>query len=128
MLAGPRVHPPAAPSTSVFHRIRNKTLIFGPRSPNLTQITCLPLTLLSKKAAGAYDSASRPRRVPPLVADSLSPPALRDTPLGLRIAIVCVMLGMFMQMLDTTIANVALPYMQGGLQASRDQITWVLTS
>jgi MFS transporter, DHA2 family, multidrug resistance protein len=41
---------------------------------------------------------------------------------------VCVMLGMFMQMLDTTIANVALPYMQGSLQASRDQITWVLTS
>ena len=38
------------------------------------------------------------------------------------------MLGMFMQMLDTTIANVALPYMQGRLQASRDQITWVLTS
>jgi DHA2 family multidrug resistance protein len=63
-----------------------------------------------------------------LVADSLSPPALRETPLGLRIAIICVMLGMFMQMLDTTIANVALPYMQGGLQASRDQITWVLTS
>ncbi|MGD0863945.1 MAG: DHA2 family efflux MFS transporter permease subunit [Rhizomicrobium sp.] len=63
-----------------------------------------------------------------MVADSLSPPALRDTPLGLRIAIVCVMLGMFMQMLDTTIANVALPYMQGSLQASHDQITWVLTS
>ena len=63
-----------------------------------------------------------------MVADTLSPPALRDTPLGLRIAVICVMLGMFMQMLDTTIANVALPYMQGGLQASRDQITWVLTS
>jgi MFS transporter, DHA2 family, multidrug resistance protein len=63
-----------------------------------------------------------------LVAESVSPPALRDTPFGFRIAVVCVMLGMFMQMLDTTIANVALPYMQGTLQASRDQITWVLTS
>ena len=52
----------------------------------------------------------------------------RDTPLALRIAITCVMVGMFMQMLDSTIANVALPYMQGSLQASRDQITWVLTS
>ncbi len=51
-----------------------------------------------------------------------------DDPVALRIAIVCVMLGMFMQMLDSTIANVALPYMQGSLQASRDQITWVLTS
>ncbi|HUB84589.1 MAG TPA: DHA2 family efflux MFS transporter permease subunit [Rhizomicrobium sp.] len=52
----------------------------------------------------------------------------RDSPLALRIAITCVMIGMFMQMLDSTIANVALPYMQGSLQASRDQITWVLTS
>jgi DHA2 family multidrug resistance protein len=33
-----------------------------------------------------------------------------------------------MQALDTTIANVALPYMQGTLSASQDQINWVLTS
>ena len=33
-----------------------------------------------------------------------------------------------MQALDSTIANVALPNMMGGLAASRDQITWVLTS
>src|SRR5882672_7609421 len=33
-----------------------------------------------------------------------------------------------MQALDTTIANVALPYMQGSLSASLDQINWVLTS
>ena len=33
-----------------------------------------------------------------------------------------------MQALDTTIVNVALPYMEGSLSASRDQITWVLTS
>src|SRR6201992_267110 len=38
------------------------------------------------------------------------------------------MAGVLMQALDTTIANVALPYMQGSLSASRDQITWVLTS
>src|SRR4051812_18556505 len=38
------------------------------------------------------------------------------------------MAGVLMQALDTTIANVALPYMQGELSASRDQITWVLTS
>ena len=41
---------------------------------------------------------------------------------------VCVMLATLMQALDTTIANVALPYMQGSLSASRDEITWVLTS
>ena len=33
-----------------------------------------------------------------------------------------------MQALDQTIANVALPYMQGSLSATSDQITWVLTS
>lgn len=33
-----------------------------------------------------------------------------------------------MQTLDTTIANVALPHMQGSLSATADQITWVLTS
>ena len=33
-----------------------------------------------------------------------------------------------MQALDTTIANVALPYIGQHLGASQDQITWVLTS
>jgi DHA2 family multidrug resistance protein len=37
-------------------------------------------------------------------------------------------LATFMQALDATIANVALPHMQGGFAASQDQITWVLTS
>ena len=41
---------------------------------------------------------------------------------------VSIMLATIMQVLDTTIANVALPHMQGSLSASTDQITWVLTS
>src|SRR3569832_1638304 len=41
---------------------------------------------------------------------------------------VCAMAATIMQALDTTIANVALPYMQGTLSASQDQIIWVLTS
>ena len=41
---------------------------------------------------------------------------------------VCVMLATLMQSLDTTIANVALPHMQGSLSASQDQVDWVLTS
>ena len=41
---------------------------------------------------------------------------------------VCAMAATLMQSLDSTIANVALPYMQGSLSASSDQITWVLTS
>jgi DHA2 family multidrug resistance protein len=40
----------------------------------------------------------------------------------------CIILAVVMQALDTTIANVALPYMQGSVSASADQINWVLTS
>src|ERR1700678_3097541 len=40
----------------------------------------------------------------------------------------CTMGATLMQSLDSTIANVALPYMQGSLSASYDEITWVLTS
>ncbi|BCO29942.1 EmrB/QacA family drug resistance transporter [Thiohalobacter sp. COW1] len=38
------------------------------------------------------------------------------------------MLATIMQALDTTIANVALPHMQGTMGATQDQIAWVLTS
>ncbi len=38
------------------------------------------------------------------------------------------MIAVLMQVLDSTIANVALPYMQGSLNATLDQIAWVLTS
>ena len=41
---------------------------------------------------------------------------------------VCVMMATVMQALDTTIANVALPYMQGSLSTTQDQVNWVLTS
>ena len=41
---------------------------------------------------------------------------------------VSVMAAMIMQILDTTIANVALPHMQTSLGAAQDTITWVLTS
>src|SRR5581483_8165284 len=48
---------------------------------------------------------------------------------GHRTAItLCVILATLMQALDTTIANVALPYMQGTVSASQEQIDWVLTS
>jgi DHA2 family multidrug resistance protein len=41
---------------------------------------------------------------------------------------VSIMLATLMNTLDSTIANVALPHIQGSLSASPDQITWVLTS
>ena len=41
---------------------------------------------------------------------------------------VSIMLATFMQGVDTTIANVALPHMQGSFSAAQDQISWVVTS
>jgi DHA2 family multidrug resistance protein len=55
-------------------------------------------------------------------AAALSPGARR------ALLTICTMTATIMQALDTTIANVALPYMQGSLSASLDQISWVLTS
>jgi DHA2 family multidrug resistance protein len=54
-------------------------------------------------------------------------PASRE---GLNRGIVtaAVMLATIMQTLDSTIANVALPHMQGSFSVAQDEITWVLTS
>ena len=41
---------------------------------------------------------------------------------------ITVTLATFMEVLDTSIANVALPHIAGGLGASEDEATWVLTS
>jgi MFS transporter, DHA2 family, multidrug resistance protein len=57
------------------------------------------------------------------VPSELTPSAANRGPIT-----VCVMLATLMQSLDTTIANVALPHMQGSLAASQDEINWVLTS
>src|ERR1700750_3427651 len=57
------------------------------------------------------------------MADAISP---RIANRGLITA--SVILSVIMQALDTTIANVALPYIQGSVSASSDQINWVLTS
>jgi len=53
----------------------------------------------------------------------------RAAPPANRVAItISIMLATFMQGVDTTITNVALPHMQGSLSASQDQIAWVVTS
>ena len=50
-------------------------------------------------------------------------PAAAMSPKTRRMMVtVCAMTATIMQALDTTIANVALPYMQGSLSASLDQI------
>ena len=54
--------------------------------------------------------------------------AAEGRPANRSLVTVCVMLATIMQALDTSIANVALPHMQGSLSATQDQIAWVLTS
>ena len=68
--------------------------------------------------------------------DSLPDPQPADTPAQVTwtpkvnpwLIGVVVALAAFMEVLDTSIANVALPYMAGSLGASNDESTWVLTS
>jgi len=57
------------------------------------------------------------------VSVAVQPPALRRGPI-----VASIMLATVIQTVDTTIANVALPHMQGSLSATREQISWVLTS
>jgi DHA2 family multidrug resistance protein len=47
---------------------------------------------------------------------------------NLPLLVASIMLATLMQVIDTTIANVALPHMQGSLSATVDQVSWVLTS
>jgi len=55
--------------------------------------------------------------------------AAHPLPTGERIIVtIGVMMAVLLQVLDTTIANVALPHMQASLSASQDSINWVLTS
>ncbi|WP_417318547.1 DHA2 family efflux MFS transporter permease subunit [Emcibacter sp.] len=51
-----------------------------------------------------------------------------ETPLRRGLVVVSIMLATIIQALDTTIANVALPHMQGSMSATQDQMSWVLTS
>jgi len=63
-------------------------------------------------------------------AASISVPGLAATrpPINPWIVAVVVTLATFMELLDTAIANVALPHIAGGLAVSYDESTWVLTS
>lgn len=58
----------------------------------------------------------------------MSTPAPTLDPGIKKIITFAVMLATIIQVLDTTIANVALPHMMGSLMATQDQVSWVLTS
>jgi DHA2 family multidrug resistance protein len=57
-----------------------------------------------------------------------APPAVWKPRRNPWIIAITVTLATFMEVLDTSIANVALPHIAGGLGASADEATWVLTS
>ncbi len=62
------------------------------------------------------------------------PPPVKPAPRSARPAInpwviaLTVTLATFMELLDTSIANVSLPYIAGGLGRSYDEVTWILTT
>lgn len=62
----------------------------------------------------------------PAAPEHLSPPTLVVR--NKAMLTVAIMLATVMQVLDTTIANVALPHMAASLNAAQDEINWVLTS
>ncbi|MCP5397566.1 MAG: DHA2 family efflux MFS transporter permease subunit [Sphingomonadaceae bacterium] len=74
-------------------------------------------------------AAAQPGKPPP--AGAVAPP-LADEPLlpvaNHALLLVGIMLASLIQILDTTIANVALPHMQSALGATPESVTWVLTS
>src|SRR5438128_10223205 len=65
---------------------------------------------------------------PPIELSSASPAEPRRPEVNPWLIAVVVATATFMEVLDTSIANVALPYMAGNLGASNDESTWVLTS
>ena len=63
------------------------------------------------------------------MADTPAHLASHPLPQGQRIIVtIAVMMAVLLQVLDTTIANVALPHMSADLSATQEQINWVLTS
>src|SRR5579871_2051924 len=68
------------------------------------------------------------RSLAPSAAASSPLPAVSVPVVNPWIITIAVMLGTFMEVLDTTVVNVSLPHMAGDLSASTDEATWVLTS
>jgi MFS transporter, DHA2 family, multidrug resistance protein len=79
------------------------------------------------EASATGETRSRVHR-PPRTEHDVSGAPDRVAPTVNRVAItISIMLATIMQAIDTTIANGALPHIQGSLSTAQDQITWVLT-
>src|SRR6201985_3684634 len=74
-------------------------------------------------------TTGRQRAAEPDARVSQAAPAIHpDTVANRPLIVLSIMTATIMNSLDTTIANVALPHIQGSVSASADEITWVLTS
>jgi MFS transporter, DHA2 family, multidrug resistance protein len=78
-------------------------------------------------STASADSQDMPRNDPRTTAPGTSGRATLS-PTNRLVVTVCTIMATLMQSLDSTIANVALPYMQGTMSASQEEINWVLTS
>jgi DHA2 family multidrug resistance protein len=75
----------------------------------------LPETQLAAASAPALTAPAQPR--------VLARPTINPWVIALTVT-----LATFMELLDTSIANVSLPYIAGGLGRSYDEVTWILTT
>ena len=85
----------------------------------MNAVVAEPAVAAARSAAAAAPPAATP-------ATPAAPPPLRSGVLG--ITALALALGTFMQVLDTSIANVSIPTIAGDLGVSSDQGTWVITS
>ena len=75
-----------------------------------------------------FMSATLTAAAPPAQALSSSLALPREKLINPWVIAITVTLATFMELLDTAIANVALPHIAGGLAVSSEESTWVLTS
>jgi MFS transporter, DHA2 family, multidrug resistance protein len=64
----------------------------------------------------------------PVVAPDAAPKPVMKPVINPWVVALTVTLATFMELLDTSIANVSLPYIAGGLGRSYDEVTWILTT
>src|SRR5689334_8638124 len=85
-----------------------------------------PTTIRSARSTGTTRRARTWRTRPDRWSRCM--PDRRGAPINPWVIAMTVMLATFMEVLDTSVANVALPHIAGSLSATVDESTWVLTS
>jgi len=68
-------------------------------------------------------NAAKTEATPTIRRPQINPPQINPWIVALTVT-----LATFMELLDTSIANVSLPYIAGGLGRSFDEVTWILTT